>query len=113
MIETLRQDYVRTARATGLSPARVVFHAFRNALLPIVTLIGLSVPLLVSGALVTETVFAWPGVGRLAFESISNGDIPMILGVVLIASITVQLGNLGADIAIARLDPRIRLGESR
>lgn len=113
MIEALRQDYVRAARAKGLSPFRVVLHAFRNALLPIVTLIGLSVPLLVSGALVTETVFAWPGVGRLAFESISNGDVPMILGVVLIASITVQLGNLGADLAMTRLDPRVRLGATR
>jgi peptide/nickel transport system permease protein len=109
MIETLRQDFVRTARAKGLSPAAVVRHAFRHALLPIVTLVGLSMPLLVSGALITETVYAWPGVGRLAFESITTGDVPMILGVVLIASIAVQLGNLGADLAIAWLDPRVRL----
>jgi peptide/nickel transport system permease protein len=108
MIETLRQDYVRTARAKGLPPRAVVRHAFRNALLPIVTLVGLSTPLLVSGALITETVYAWPGIGRLAFESISTGDVPMILGVVLVASIAVQLGNLGADLALAALDPRIR-----
>lgn len=112
MIETLRQDYVRTAKAKGLSRAQVLQHAFRNALLPIVTLIGLSMPLLVSGAVITETIYAWPGVGRLAFESISSGDVPTILGVVLIASIAVQLGNLGADLAIARLDPRIRLQSS-
>nr|MDQ3034593.1 ABC transporter permease [Myxococcota bacterium] len=112
MIDTLRQDYVRTAKAKGLSPLSVVRHAFRNALLPIVTLIGLSMPLLVSGAVITETIYAWPGVGRLAFESISSGDVPTILGVVLIASVAVQFGNLGADLAIARLDPRIRLQRS-
>ncbi|UJR80910.1 ABC transporter permease [Sandaracinus amylolyticus] len=114
MIETLRQDYVRTARAKGLSPIHVVRHAFRNALLPIVTLLGLSTPLLVSGAVITETIYGWPGVGRLAVESISSGDVPILLGVVLVASIAVQLGNLGADLAVARLDPRIRLdGGSR
>lgn len=108
MIELLRQDFVRTARAKGLAPVHVVRHAFRNALLPIVTLIGLGMPLLVSGALITETIYGWPGVGRLAYESISSGDVPVILGVVLVASIAVQLGNLGADLAVARLDPRIR-----
>jgi peptide/nickel transport system permease protein len=109
MIETLRQDYVRTARAKGLPPSAVVRHAARNALLPIVTMIGLSMPLLVSGAVITETVYAWPGVGRLAYESISNGDIYVILGIVLVSSIAVQLGNLGADLAVAALDPRVRI----
>lgn len=109
LIETLRQDYVRTARAKGLSPIHVVRHAVRNALLPIVTLVGLSMPLLVSGAVITESVYAWPGVGRLAFESISSGDVPIILGVVLVAAVAVQLGNLGADLAVAALDPRIRM----
>lgn len=108
MIETLRQDYVRTAKAKGLPPRSVVRHAFRNALLPIVTLVGLSMPLLVSGAVITETIYQWPGIGRVAYESISAGDVPMILGVVLVAAIAVQLGNLGADLAIAALDPRIR-----
>lgn len=112
MIETLRQDYVRTARAKGLAPFHVVRHAFRNALLPIVTLLGLSMPLLVSGAVITETIYGWPGIGRLAVESIAGGDVPIILGVVLVASVSVQLGNLGADLVVARLDPRIRLDAS-
>ena len=112
MIDTLRQDYVRTARAKGLAPIHVVRHAFRNALLPIVTLLGLSMPLLVSGAVITETIYGWPGVGRLAVESIAGGDVPIILGVVLVASVSVQLGNLGADLVVARLDPRIRLTDT-
>jgi peptide/nickel transport system permease protein len=110
MIEMLRQDYVRTARAKGLSSAAVVRHAFRNALLPIVTLIGVSLPLLVSGAIVSETIYAWPGIGRLAVESIHTRDVPTILGIVLLACVAVQVGNLGADLAVAALDPRVRLG---
>lgn len=109
MIETLRADYVRTARAKGLERLGVIRHAFRNALLPIVTMVGLSMPILVSGALVTETVYAWPGMGRLAIESIYSGDLPMVLGVVLVAAVAVQLGTLGADLAVALLDPRVRL----
>ncbi len=111
MIETMQSDYIRTARAKGLHPFQVVMgHGVRNALLPIVTLMGLSFPLLVSGAIITEQIFNWPGMGRLALESIDSLDVPMIMGVVLFAAIFVQVGNLLADIAVAMLDPRVRLG---
>ena len=111
MLEVLNQDYIRTARAKGLSPIRVIgVHAMRNALLPIVTLIGLSLPFLVSGAVITETIFGWPGMGRLAIEALYTLDVPIVMGVVLVASLAVQIGNLLADVAVALLDPRIRLG---
>jgi peptide/nickel transport system permease protein len=111
MIETLRSDFIRTAHAKGVAPWRVVVaHGVRTALLPIVTLMGLQLAILVSGAIITETIYAWPGVGRLAVESIVNLDAPIVMGVVLIVSLTVQLGNFLADIAVAALDPRIRLG---
>lgn len=113
MIETLRSDYVRTARMKGVSETRVVLrHALRNALLPVVTLVGLSFPLLVSGAIVTESIYDWPGMGRLAIESIHSLDVPMLLGIVLVASIAVQIGNLGAELVLARMDPRMRFGEA-
>ncbi|MBZ0115995.1 MAG: ABC transporter permease [Sandaracinaceae bacterium] len=112
MIETMRADFVRTARAKGLREWRVVLrHGVRNAMLPIVTLMGLSLPLVVSGALITETIYSWPGMGRLAIESIYSLDVPMILGVMLFASISVQAGNLLSDIAVASLDPRVRMGK--
>lgn len=111
MIEVLRADFVRTARAKGASETAVVLrHAARNALLPIVTMLGLSLPMLVTGAIITESIYGWPGVGRLAIESIAALDVPMILGIVLLASMTVQLGNFLADLAVAALDPRIRTG---
>ncbi len=109
MIETLRSDYVRTARAKGLGPVRVVIvHAARNAILPIITLIGVSLRVLVSGAIITESVFSWPGIGRLAVEAISGLDLPVVMGIVFVACLAVQLGNMLADVAIAALDPRIR-----
>jgi peptide/nickel transport system permease protein len=111
MLETLRADYVRTARAKGAGTVRtVLMHAARNALLPIVTMMGLSLPLVVTGAIITEQIYAWPGIGRLAVESIYSLDVPMILGIVLLSSATVQLGNLLADLAVAALDPRVRDG---
>jgi peptide/nickel transport system permease protein len=111
MIETMQADFIRTARAKGLHPVRVVLqHGVRNALLPIVTLIGLSLPVLVNGAIITEAIFNWPGMGRLAIESIHSLDVPMIMGVVLFAAVTVQVGNLLADVAVGSLDPRVRLG---
>ncbi len=110
MIETLRSDFIRTAHAKGVAPVRVVLaHGVRNALLPIVTLMGLQLPLLVAGAIITETIYAWPGVGRLAVESILNYDAPTVVGVVLMVALTVQVGNFLADVAVAALDPRIRL----
>lgn len=110
MIDTMQSDYIRTARAKGLHPFQVVTrHGVRNALLPIVTLIGLSFPLLFSGAIITEHIYNWPGMGRLALQSITLLDIPMIMGVVVFAAIFVQLGNLLADVAVALLDPRVRM----
>jgi peptide/nickel transport system permease protein len=112
MIETLRSDYVRTARMKGLTETRVVLgHALRNALLPAITLAGLSLPLLVSGAIITESIYDWPGMGRLAIESIHALDVPMLLGIVLFASISVQVGNLGAEWLISAIDPRVKFGE--
>jgi peptide/nickel transport system permease protein len=111
MVETMQADYIRTARAKGLHPFQVVVgHGVRNALLPIVTLMGLSFPLLVSGAIITEQIYNWPGMGRLAIESIYALDVPTIMGVVLFAAVFVQVGNLLADIAVGLLDPRVRMG---
>ncbi len=108
MIEALRSDYVRTARAKGLHPSRVVLvHGVRNALLPIVTLIGMSLRILVSGAIITEAIFSWPGMGRLAVEAIAGLDLPVVMGIVFVACAAVQLGNFLADVAIAALDPRV------
>ncbi|MCB9591245.1 MAG: ABC transporter permease [Sandaracinaceae bacterium] len=113
MIDTLGADYVRTARAKGLHPARVVLgHAARNALLPIVTLLGLRLPFLVAGAIITEHIFAWPGMGRLVIESITSLDVPVIMGVVVITAVSVQFGNGLADVAVGALDPRVRHARS-
>jgi peptide/nickel transport system permease protein len=112
MVEVLRSDYIRTAKAKGVGPLAVVLkHGARNALLPIVTMMGLSLAILVSGAIITESIYAWPGVGRLAIEAINSFDAPMIMGVVLMVSLTVQLGNFLADIALGLLDPRVRVHE--
>ncbi len=112
LIETLRHDHVRTAKAKGMRPSQVVIrHAIRNALLPVVTLMGLSLPFLVGGAIITEKIFAWPGLGLLTIESIESLDAPVIMAVVLMFGVAVQLGNLLADIAVAALDPRIRLND--
>lgn len=110
MLETLAEDYIRTARAKGLSPARVVIqHALRNALIPVVTVIGLDAATLLSGAVITETVFGWPGVGRLVVQAIGQRDYPVVQATVaLVALIYVGL-NLAIDVAYAYLDPRIRL----
>ena len=108
LLEALRQDYVRTARAKGLPPSRVVWrHALRNALIPVVTVVGLSLPTLVGGAVLTETVFAWPGIGRLAVGAVFERDYPVIMGVNLIVAAVVILGNLLTDIAYCFIDPRI------
>ncbi|MCS6797493.1 MAG: ABC transporter permease [Myxococcota bacterium] len=110
MVEVLGSDYVRTARAKGASRLRAALaHAARNAMLPVVVLVGLQLSTLVSGAIITEQIYAWPGMGRLAFEAISALDAPLVLGVVLVTAATVQAGNLLADIAIAALDPRVRM----
>ncbi len=109
MVETLQADYVRTARAKGASEWQVVVHhALRNALLPVLTSLGLSFGALFSGAIITEQIFAWPGLGRLAYESVTGFDVPVIMGTVLLASTGILAGNLVADVGYAVLDPRIR-----
>jgi peptide/nickel transport system permease protein len=108
LLEVLRQDYVRTARAKGLAGSSIVWrHAFRNALIPLVTVIGLSLPTLVGGAVLTETVFAWPGLGRLAVGAVFERDYPLIMGVNLIVAGVVITANLLTDIAYCFIDPRI------
>jgi peptide/nickel transport system permease protein len=109
LLEVMNEDYVRTARAKGVVPWRVVFkHALRNAMLPTVTVIGLQVGLLMGGALITETIFAWPGVGQIAYDSIYRRDYAMIQGVVLYGALLFVLVNLLVDILYAILDPRVR-----
>ena len=111
MLEVLNQDYIRTARAKGLVERRVlVKHAFRNASIPLVTVMGVQFGALLGGAVVTETVFSWPGMGRLAGEAIQVGDFPVVQAVVLIFAAFTILANLAADIAAAMIDPRIRFG---
>jgi peptide/nickel transport system permease protein len=109
MIETLGEDYIRTARAKGLSERRVVVrHALRNALTPIVTIAGLDIGMLLGGAVLTETVFNIPGVGRFAYDSIINSDLPSIQGTVLFGAFFIILANLVVDLVYAWLDPRVR-----
>ncbi len=110
MSEVLTEDYVRTARAKGLHErAILVRHALKNALLPLVTLLGLRLPALIGGSVLIETVFAWPGIGRLAWESVVRRDYPVVLGLVVCTGILTIIGNLLADIAYAAIDPRIKL----
>lgn len=110
MLEVIGQDFVRTARAKGLRRSRVLYgHILRNALIPMITLLGIQLPKLLSGALVTETVFTWPGVGRLFLDSLGYNDYPVIMGVLMFTAIFVLLGNLIADILVAGIDPRVRL----
>jgi len=109
MIETLRQDYVRTAHAKGASATRVhLRHAFRNALLPVVTVVGLQFGGLLGGAVLTETIFAWPGVGRMLVDAIRTRDLPLIQGTVLFIALIFMLINLLVDLSYAALNPKIR-----
>ena len=109
MLEALSQDYVRTAKAKGLSNRSVTFkHALRNAMLPVLTNIGLEIPFLFTGALVTETIFSWPGIGKLTIDATRSFDYPILMGVLLITAILVVLANLLADLAYAFVDPRIK-----
>jgi ABC-type dipeptide/oligopeptide/nickel transport system permease component len=109
MLEVMNEDYVRTARAKGVVPGRVVFrHALRNAMLPTITVIGLQFGLLMGGAILTETIFGWPGVGQIAIESVNRRDYAMIQGVVLYGATFFVLVNLLVDVLYAVLDPRVR-----
>jgi peptide/nickel transport system permease protein len=109
MLEVIGQDYVRTARAKGLSERAVILrHALRNALIPIVTLLGLSLPALFSGAVVVETIFAWPGMGRLIITAIFTQDVPVLTACFFFFALLVVVGNLLADLLYSLVDPRIR-----
>ena len=110
MLEVFKLDFVRTARAKGLSPVRVILaHVMRNALLPIVTLLGLQLGTIMGGSVVIEAVFSWPGIGSLLFDSVMSRNYPMVLGVLVLGSIVVAVANAAVDILYMRLDPRVRL----
>ncbi len=109
VIETLREDYVRTARAKGLSEQVVLYkHVFKNAAIPVVTLMGFRLAYIVSGSVITETIFAWPGVGRLTIQALHSRDFFVVQGIVLMLSTVIILANLVVDLSYALLDPRIR-----
>lgn len=111
LLEVIRQDYIRMARAKGLSERVVILkHALRNALIPVITYVGMDLAFLMGGAVVTETVFSWPGLGRLAVQALRQKDIPMVLGTVLFTSTVIVLANLLTDISYAVVDPRVKLG---
>lgn len=113
MLEVIRQDYIMTAKAKGLSENRVIYkHALRNALLPVITILGLSVPALIGGSVIFETIFAIPGMGQLFYLSVMSRDYPVIMGILVLGAILTLLGNLLADLSYGVVDPRIRL-ESR
>jgi peptide/nickel transport system permease protein len=110
MLEVMHLDYVRTARSKGLMPFRIVWrHMARNAMLPMVTMLGLQVSSLLGGSVVIETVFGWPGIGRLAFEAVFKRDVPLVMGVLLFSSVLVLSVSLMIDLIYTRLDPRISL----
>jgi dipeptide transport system permease protein len=111
MLEVLNEDYVRTARAKGLSPMRVIgLHALRNALIPVITSIGLQIGTLLAGAVLTETIFSWPGVGKWLIEGIGRRDYPALQGGIMLISSIVILVNLGVDVLYGAINPRLRHG---
>ncbi len=111
MLEVIRQDYVMTAKAKGCSENTVIYkHALRNALLPIVTIIGLSIPGLIGGSVIFETIFSIPGMGQLFYESVMSRDYPLVMGILVIGAALTLIGNLVADLSYAIADPRIRYG---
>ena len=110
LLEVIRQDYLTTARAKGLKATVVVLrHALPNALIPLITVIGIQIPALFAGAVIVEQIFSWPGMGQLALASITQRDYPVLMGFTMIVAILVLTCNLFADIAYAVVDPRIRL----
>ena len=112
LLDVLGQDYIRTALAKGMTTRQMIIrHALRNALIPVVTLLGLSVPQILSGSIVVETVFAWPGMGRLLVESAFQRNYTVLMGEIVMVGLLVMVGNLLADISYAVIDPRIRYGE--
>lgn len=114
MLEVLQQDYITTARAKGLNEHKVVYrHALRNALLPLITIIGLSIPGLIGGSVIAETIFAIPGMGKLFYDAVLMRDFPVVMGILTIGSALTLIGNLLADVAYAWADPRVRRGVAR
>lgn len=110
MLDSINQDFVKTARAKGVTERRILMkHVVGNALLPMITLAGVQLPSILTGALVTETVFTWPGMGRLFYDSLGYSDYPVVMGILMFSAIVVILGNLIADLVVALVDPRIRL----
>jgi len=110
MIDVLQQDYIRTARAKGLGEPKVVLvHALRNAVLPVIAMIGLDIGFFMNGAVVVESVFGWPGIGQLAWQAIQVIDIPVIMGVTLVAALSIVIGNFLADLVMPLIDPRLRV----
>jgi peptide/nickel transport system permease protein len=110
MLDVLRQDYIRTARAKGAPTSRIIrVHAFKNAILPIIAMIGLDIGIFMGGIVVVESVFGWPGIGQLAWQAIQRVDIPIIMGVTLVSAIAIVIGNLIADLIAPFVDPRIKL----
>ena len=113
MVEVLRQDYIRTARAKGVPEPRILFHhGLRNALLPVITILGLSLPDLIGGSVIAETIFSIPGMGRLFYEAVMARDYPVVMALVTMGAVLTMLGNLLADLGYAWADPRIRVGKS-
>lgn len=114
MLDVIRQDYMTTARAKGCSEKRVIFtHGLKNALIPIITAIGLQMSLVITGSVLAETVFSWPGIGRLVYDSISKRDTPMVTGAIILCSVLMSLINLGVDLIYAFFDPRIKAQYSK
>jgi peptide/nickel transport system permease protein len=109
MLEVMGQDYIRTAKSKGLPRPEIIFvHALKNASLPIVTVVGLDLPFLLGGAVVTERIFAWPGTGRLFLDHVSRGDLPVVMGILMLIAVAVVVFQIITDVAYAWLDPRIR-----
>ena len=114
MLDVLRQDYMVTARAKGCSEKRAILvHALKNALIPIITAIGLQMSLVITGSVLAETVFSWPGIGRLVYDSISKRDTPMVTGAIIMSSVLMLIINLVVDLVYAFFDPRIKAQYSR
>ena len=111
LVEVMNQDYIRTAKAKGLSKRSIIFHhALKNALIPVVTYIGMDFGAMLAGAILTETVFNWPGVGQMTYVAITQRDWPIVMGSITVIVIVVMIINLIVDVSYAFLDPRIRLG---
>jgi peptide/nickel transport system permease protein len=111
MLEVLHQDYITTARSKGLNEHRVIYgHALRNALLPLITIFGLSIPGLIGGSVIAESIFAIPGMGKLFYDAVLMRDFPVIMGILTIGALLTLIGNLVADVAYAWADPRVRRG---